>query len=194
MIRALFLSLMLLLNSCFGGVAQAQPGPLLKHIPLAGTINADNAKTVIVGLMLADMNPQKPQAVVIDIDSGGGEFDAGFAIVKAIEASTIPIICVVDGEASSMAFYILQSCDTRVMTSRSTLMWHSVSLAGMPVNATNIDGLRQRLDVMNAASLAHVSKKLKIAPAEVASKIERHDWWMASQEALAVGAVDSVIP
>jgi len=194
--RVLFLVMLLLTNSCFGGAnAQASKEPTFKRIPLQGEINDASATNVIVGILLAGMAaPQnRPDAIVLDIDSGGGEFSAGFEIVKAIEHSPIPVICIVDGEAASMAFYILQSCDQRVMTRRSTLMWHGVTLVGgNGVNMINLPGLQNRLEAMNEAALAHVSHRLNIPASEVAEKIKYRDWWMAATEALRVGAVDSV--
>jgi len=193
------LVLMLLLT--FGAQAQVSVAPVATTpkfivVPLQGAIDDTSAAIVVTILLLAEMAPpeEKPKAIIIDINSGGGEFDAGFRIVKAIERSSIPIICVVDGDAASMAFYILQSCGQRVMTARSTLMWHGVSLVGMDrINMVSLPNLKNRLETMNLAALAHVSKKLKIPAAEVAKKIEHGDWWMAGAEALDVGAVDMVI-
>ena len=197
MTRVLFLVLLLLTNSCFGGAnAQAAKEPTFKHVALQGEVNDAMATKVILGILLAPMGPEKtrPDGIIIDIDSGGGDFDAGFEIVKAIEASPIPVICVVDGQADSMAFYILQSCDQRVMTRRSSLMWHGITLVGgSGVNMVNLPGLQKRLEVMNEAALAHVSHRLKIPASEVAEKIKYGDWWMAATEALKVGAVDSLI-
>lgn len=164
---------------------------------LSGGIEAASVLPIMLNLNLLAGLPidKQPVFVILEIDSGGGEFDAGFALAKAIENSRVPVVCIVDGEAASMAFYVLQSCAVRSMTARSTLMWHGVSLAGIEsMNIVQMAAFQNRIETMNKASLAHVSKRLKISKEEVAAKIAQHDWWFASDEALAIGAIDTVIP
>lgn len=196
--RALFLVALLLCNSCIpGGTALAanppDAKPHYKVMYLVGPIDDRAAMGIIQGFMEVDLSPTKVDGIIIEINSGGGDFDSGFVISKIIETSPIPVMCIVDGEAASMAFYILQSCQIRAMTDRSTLMWHSVSLVGGGVNSTNIESLGNRIAAMNRASAAHVAKRMNISKETVADKIKNHDWWMAADEALLIGAVDVVI-
>lgn len=92
-------------------------------IRLTGEVDEDTAKATIVSL--AALREMHAEAVVLEINSEGGEVEAGFVIAKAIEDSQAPVHCVVDGEALSMAYFILQSCDTRSITPRSKLMAHN---------------------------------------------------------------------
>jgi ATP-dependent Clp protease protease subunit len=135
----------------------------------------------------------RPAAIFLEIDSEGGEVDAGFALTKAIEASPVPVICIVDGQAASMAFYVLQSCDVRAMTPRSSLMMHQVTLIGA-IKASNIKALQKQIDTYNKAMVGQCAAKMKLTSAQISAKIADGDWWMGTDEALEVGAIDSVVP
>jgi len=76
---------------------------------------------------LKDVLNDKPKNVLVRIQSPGGSVFAGFDMARDIEESNVPVICVVDQYAASMAFYILQACDVRVMTDRSIIMGHQVA-------------------------------------------------------------------
>lgn len=186
--------LMLLLCSCvtMAGGQAATFGPPVKT-NLSGEITAVKVEPLIAALRAIPDMTVKPAAIFIEIDSEGGEVDAGFALTKAIEASPVPVICIVDGQAASMAFYILQSCDVRAMTPRSSLMMHQVTLIGA-IKASNIKTLQKQVETYNKAMVGQCSAKMKLPANEIADKIADGDWWMGADEALMVGAVDSVVP
>ena len=137
-------------------------------------------------------------ALVVEINSPGGDVDAGFKISKLIEQAPFRVFCIVDGEAASMAFYILQSCDARIMTERSLLMWHEIS-SGFRVNG-NVDYFKRlgeqmtvRLTMMQKAANRHIAHRLSISPEEVGAKVEHGgEWWLDIESALNVGAVDII--
>lgn len=135
-------------------------------------------------------------AVVMEINSPGGEVDAGFKLARTMENLSVPVVCVVDGEAASMAFYLLQSCTVRFMTARSTLMAHGVSyrIANTQGNAEQFSEMSDALKASTLAVVMHVSARMKVTPEQFAAKIAGRAWYMAYKEALEVGAVDSVVP
>jgi len=135
------------------------------------------------------------EAVVIEWNSPGGQVDAGFALAKTIEAMPIPVICVVDAEAASMAYYILQSCHQRLMTKRSALLIHQPSLAGsFSGNDKDWANIAERLRVLGRAMIEHCSARTKVSADFMASKVaDGKDWWLDWREALHIGAVDGVV-
>jgi len=139
---------------------------------------------------------ESPGNVVIVIDSPGGSVPAGLALSKAIEQHDGTVACVVDGMAASMALYILQSCDVRLMTKRSTLMAHEISLSGvMEGNPNNWQAVVAMMKALNRALLEHTIHRTNASFEEAhANTVGGLQWWMNWDEALARGFVDRVVP
>lgn len=136
----------------------------------------------------------KPEVIILEINSPGGGTEAGFKMMKVIEDSPIPVVCVVDEHAYSMAFRILQSCTLRFMTRRAQIMTHDTyfeSVSG-PATRTSLRLLLKQLDNDHLAETEHYCRRLKVSLKECREKSER-EWWMTQQEALKVGAVDGVV-
>lgn len=71
---------------------------------------------------------------VIIINSSGGEFEVGNKILKDIkqeQAQGVKMICIMDVQASSMAFNILSHCDVRLATEGSAGVVHKIRLYGI---------------------------------------------------------------
>jgi ATP-dependent protease ClpP protease subunit len=140
------------------------------------------------------------QALVIKIDTAGGEVEAGFKLINAIASLGIATYCVVDDKAYSMGFAILQACTVRLATARSTLMIHEARLGmvdaqGEPGElATAVAADDQRNVGVRAVShvmAQHCAARMKISLAEYLQKTAG-DWWMNGRDALAFGALDQV--
>lgn len=204
--KTIFLTLALLLG------AVAVPGPTCT--PDTCTVSLPAAPAVPYGRIQGEIDEEvatktadflrkaeadEAGAVILEINTPGGSVDAGFHISKAIEESKVPVYCIVDGMAASMGMYILQSCDIRVMTDRSTLMWHTPSVRGMfggdieawKVGASRVIG---RLEVLQKAMNRHVARRLNLTPAQVQARVGHgREWWMESEGAVQVQAVDVVV-
>lgn len=132
--------------------------------------------------------------IVLEINSSGGSIGVGFLLSKAIENSRVPVKCVVDGPvgAASMAFYILQSCDVRVMTKRSTLMAHQAAIqTEMGGQQTAWDNVTRILRAIDHAMVEHMAVRMGMDVAAFEAKIEGgKEWWMNWEEASAVHAID----
>ena len=177
--------------------AQEEPAPLvIPHLKLQGVIDDTMSNNVLAAFAAIEIT--KPPAVLFEIDSPGGSVAAGFAIAKAIEESSVPVICVVDGSAYSMAFYVLQSCDIRSMTDRSVLMAHEPSVMtivnGKAANWRKLGiELSQMLEALTKAMNHHCSRRLNISYEDYSKRVYDTEWQMASEEALSVAAVDHVV-
>jgi ATP-dependent protease ClpP protease subunit len=132
--------------------------------------------------------------IMIELDTPGGMVGEGHAIVRAMERSAKPVVCVADGQAASMGFYILQGCDKRLMTTRTSLMVHEPSIGGefggQPKDWAN---MTRGLQATAQAMLYHEGKRLKVGLDVLAKHIEHgQSWFMNVDEAMQVGAVDGV--
>lgn len=154
-----------------------------------------SAASVKVAIELIDAaNDGGAETIVIEFDTPGGSVMAGQRLAKAIERSKAPVVCVVDGMAASMGFYLLQSCDTRVMTKRSILMAHE------PAISTQVSGkeyayeeIAEVLRKINRAMAEHIAGRLGMSVEAFMARIANTEWWMNWDEALKVNAVDFVI-
>jgi ATP-dependent protease ClpP protease subunit len=136
------------------------------------------------------------EAMVIDIDSTGGDTAEGFKTAKTIESSRMQIICVVDGLAASEAFYILQSCDKRFMTKRSRLMVHEPYWVKLEsVTRKMLKENEHELSVLVNAWMEHAAGRMKLGPKGVIKHCDKvgGDWYMGWEESLQQTAVDGIV-
>lgn len=144
---------------------------------------------------IAEANAAGASRILVEINTPGGSIPDGFEMAKAIEASEAPVTCVVDGEADSMGFYLLQSCAHRVMTHRSKLMTHEpsvgVEMSGQP---NEWQSLADAINAERAAMAAHCQHRLKISMEEYRAHTDGgKQWWILPAEALKITAVDEVV-
>ena len=97
---------------------------------ISGAINNKSATDVIKQLEYALLKAKlfKKESITININSFGGSVLAGHYIIskiKEIQGQGIKIVCFAN-LAGSMAFTILQYCDTRVASTESILMQHMI--------------------------------------------------------------------
>lgn len=76
----------------------------------------------------------KDKDLVIIINSPGGSVEFGQQIIDAVEqirANTHKrVVCMVNGDASSMGFNLLTHCDVRLSTAHSRMVVHKIEWAG----------------------------------------------------------------
>lgn len=142
-------------------------------------------------ISVLDSLPPETQAVVLVIDSGGGDVRAARRIVRALD--DLPALaCVVDGDGASAAYFILQACPLRLMTPRSTLLIHegAIAIDGDPAEA------RKELEMLEAWNVAMASQmcgRLTMTLEDCTSRYRGRDWWVNVIEAKEIGAVDGVV-
>lgn len=163
------------------------------HLHLDGEVNDDSRDKLINEL--DQVNKEGAYAIVLEINTPGGIIDDGFSMSRAIEQSKAPVQCVVDGDAASMGFYILQSCSTRMMTSRSLLMAHEPAMGGSFFGQPDIFRLIEiRLRKMWSAMVRHNTHRMKVTPQVMIEKTAHgQEWWMDCDEAKENGAVDFIV-
>ncbi len=128
----------------------------------------------------------------IRIHSFGGVIDSGEKMIDAIENAGIPTVCVADHKAMSMAFYILQACDRRLMTKRTVLMIHEPA-GGARGNATQMGMIADYLTKTHRAILEMAARKMDLSVDQIIAKAGPTAWFLTWQEAVDHKAVDGTV-
>lgn len=166
------------------------PGRKVGWIHVTGSISDVGA--LVFQNALTEIMKKKPEILVVELHTGGGSVDAGFDMTKAIEALTIPTVCLVDGDALSEGIYILQACDVRLMTARSTLMVHEPYIE-MRVDTPHLGAAVKRQQALTYVWTQHVARRWKITSKHMREIITIGDWYINSEEAMNLSAVDGVV-
>ena len=142
------------------------------------------------------------QALVIKIDTPGGEVEAGFKLINTMRSVGIPTYCVVDDKAYSMGFAILQACTVRLATTHATLMIHAAALGlfdgerrptgPSPVPPDADDARIIGVKAVSQVMAQHCAARMKVSLDEYLQRTSG-DWWMNGREALGYGALDHVM-
>lgn len=128
--------------------------------------------------------------VYLYISSPGGSIMAGIHFIDKLRSSGKKVTCIAD-IAASMAFVILQSCETRYVLDSSLIMQH-VATYGLqgeaPKNWKLVQMIHRMLDVMDKAQ----ADKLKLSLSEFRGKT-RDDWWLLGNDAVEARAADETV-
>lgn len=172
-------------------------------LTVAFTVHAaDKAVFVVQGLYQPQIAPLKAaiaqaakenKELVLKIDSGGGEIFTALELGQIIEAYPKDVTCIVDNTAYSAAFMVLQSCDNRLMTKRSSLMVHAPSVSNFTGTYEELLNEAAKLKVLTSVYTEASISKLHITREEFLEQIHNKDWYMDWETAMEVGAVDDVI-
>ncbi len=157
----------------------------------------DDEAATKLGAFLEAAAAAKADTVMIEIHTGGGSLDAAHEISRSIENAPLTVACIVDGHAYSAGMYILQSCDVRVMTKRSSLMIHQAALMvrqGARLTQQSMDQLKVHITIATRGYVEWCAHRMKVSVADVLKRIDNGgEWYMSWDEALKVGAVDKVV-
>ena len=94
-----------------------------KTIDISGEITQELSQSVIKRLYLLDSS-RLDQKITILLNSEGGDTTQGLAIYDAIKNCQSHVEVIVNGECYSVAAWILQAADTRLMMPNSKMMIH----------------------------------------------------------------------
>ena len=177
-----------------------EPEPQLQTILLTGggkakvaQVTLDVAITTEAAMALASTLRSLPSDldyVVLVIDSPGGFLGSAREISRIIESHPQRLVCLVDGLAASGAYYLLQSCQMRLMTHRSNLMLHEAF--GAKADADS-ESEKAALTAINLAMSYQQCHRLKIKTTECHARYSGREWWLTADKALEVGAVDGLV-
>lgn len=159
--------------------------------------------SISVNVCLQTMNAwhrlHKDSAWTITINSPGGSVTEGMHLFDAITAyskrggGSHEITMVVRGYAASMAGILLQAVDKRVIGPESYLLIHEVSAAAIGKVGEMKDDMKWYEKICERIATIFVQRSEgKISKAKFKTNWTRKDWWLSSDEALALGFVDEI--
>lgn len=134
--------------------------------------------------------------IMLRLNSWGGSIFSGLDFIQKIEEhqkAGVHFTCVVDTQAMSMAFVILQAaCDHRLMTKRSVLLAHN----GRMATGGTADELKEIAEVLNAldeAMASIIADRMEMPVEEYKAKVKGKDWILPWTDALLYNAIDGTV-
>jgi ATP-dependent Clp protease protease subunit len=144
----------------FGEINSDLVSPLIACIHL---INAQNAAGA------SDSTP-----IRLFVNSDGGHFEDGFALVDTILNSIVPVHTFCIGRAYSVALPIFLAGHDRSMYRHSSVMFHGVSIDGAGGTAKSLHSTVDDVDKCNSTMKEFVTSRCKIPPAMLKAAIEKN--------------------
>lgn len=131
------------------------------------------------------------QTIELHINSNGGSVKEGVAIYNLLKQKQNQKIGIVDGVAHSVAFLILQACDTRKMCLGTTALIHNMWLycAG---NATQLRKYADDLDDMMEANREVFLERATINESDLIDLMEK-ETYLTPNKALEYGLIDEIM-
>lgn len=154
-------------------------------VVLRGEVTSESVDKALAAIL---QNPSPN--IYLYITSPGGSIMAGTHFIDKLHASGKKITCIAD-VAASMAFVILQSCDTRYVMESSIVMQHVASYGVQgeaPKNWKLVQMIQRMLDVLDKSQ----ADRLKLSLSEFRSKT-RDDWWLLGSDTVAARAADKTV-
>ena len=165
-------------------------------IGLHSAVNTESATAIIAGIEDANepLFGTKADSILLVLDSPGGSVPDGLRISRAIEESKVPVVCVVDVEAASMAAYILESCQVRLITKRSSIMIHEPAMGGeISGQQTVWKNVAEWLRAMTKGMAEHLAHRLNVPASDIIERIRGGAMWFLDwEDAVKFAAVDGV--
>ena len=173
------------------------------EVSYKGPINTKGVKIIATVVQLVNASLHDPQAdpveaMVLVLDTSGGDLTDGTTIVQLLEGVDVPLVCVADSRAFSMGFFIIQgACPVRLVTSRGSLMVHepheeSTTTLSEP-NRWDYWNQSEQLRVAALGWLGVCAQRMGMEVPALETHVRNLDWYMTAQEALEAHAVDAVI-
>lgn len=192
-IVVLLLSFFLALPACAETLFTPPVKPVILRIDFRTGVTKESIDQLEAAFRAGE--EKKVTAVLITLDSAGGCVDNGWRAIRLIQSSPVPVHCLVDGEADSMAFFMLQACTTRGMTAVSKVMSHQpyfkmtqdtpLRLSELRSLLNNIQTMIDQVEILSAARMGMTLAEFR--------RQNEVDWWMSSIAARKVNAVDYVV-
>ena len=168
------------------------------------TLMSDEIDTASASQLVEDillLISENENSITIIISSPGGKLEPGLAIIRAIRLAQkqgIKVIGQVFGQASSMAFFILQACDERVMGEGCWLMAH-----GYFTEQQGSQEARENYDKFLNSSKVFLSRLVSDRNTSKDDKYRGMGYWtdlmrkdtpnyISSKEALEMGLIDKI--
>ncbi len=137
-----------------------------------------------------DLREIDAPALVVHINSPGGDIFDGLAIYQALKSHPADVTVIVDGVAASIASVIAMAANKLVMAPKATMMIHD----GWSVSCGNAAEMRKMADVLDKQSeiIASVYSDRSGQPVDFWRAQMLEESWYNAQEAVNAGLADEV--
>lgn len=138
-----------------------------------------------------DLSPEERKPILIYLSSPGGDVDAGFELIDAIEASKTPVYTINPGFQYSMAFLIGLAGHKRYATKNAKFLMHD----GSSVMYDSTSKLKDRMEfekLVEERVQDFVISHSRLTPEEYRERY-RMEWYMYADEAKKYGFTDFII-
>lgn len=182
--------LALMAFAMIANVSFANPPPPPEEVlltPQNSVVLRGEVDSKSISELITQMSAMNGQNVYVYISSPGGSIRAGNEFIRFMDAYKGHVTCIAD-TAASMAFSILQACNTRLVFPDSIIMQHEATfgLEGQtPNNISFLGMILSMLDAMNKMEAA----RMEMTVEDLKKKI-RDDWWLYGTQAVAAKAAD----
>jgi len=154
------------------------------HVLLRGEINSKSVARAGHAILT---HPQ--DEVYLFIDSPGGMVFSGLQLANILEHSGKKITCIAN-VAASMAFYLLQHCETRLVMEHSLVMQHVAHYA-LIGDAPNNFSFSTFFQTVAKSMTKKQAERLGLSEDEFSKKI-RDEWWLYGENVVEANAADDV--
>ena len=168
-----------------------------ESIYLLGEITREKAWSIVRQIrcapIIAGMKDDR-DAIMLFIDSDGGDLTSAYMICDAIQASNIPIITIVMGHAYSAAALVLSAGHRKAMYEHARIMLHqpNVTSASFRGDIVDVKMMADRLNDEQKTIVDIFSTYTGKEPSDILKAMETVTYFNASQ-AKAFGLIDGVI-
>jgi ATP-dependent protease ClpP protease subunit len=169
--------------------------PCVVTIAVTGVINELVAEQVSFYFQLAEF--ADADAVLLKLDSPGGEVAAGAKLRNTILRSKLPVHCLATGLVASTAFWVYESCPSpnRYVTPGTKFVTHRAYLSVPGGGSMQVEDLllaASELMKLNQLMAKDLGPRLGMTPAQWLTKVTQGDWEIRTPEALHRHASDAV--
>jgi len=162
---------------------------------LSGGFNSETAQKVVTWILEANFAPRNEfDYLTLIINSPGGEVNSAFAIIDAMEGSSIPVRTMGLGMVGSCGFltFIAGAKGHRILTPNTSVLSHEWSW-GSRGKAHELFAAAREFELTQERMLNHYMKHTGLTKAQVLEKLlPAHDVWLSAQEAVDYGAADEI--
>ncbi len=160
-------------------------------------VDSSLTESIIKGLHVLEKNaPNGDRPILIIMNNPGGDVTEGLAIYDAIKNCQNHVTIKVYGKCYSMAGYILQAADTRVMTKNSYIMMHEGHRPSGGDHPRNVKAWQDHYDRLDAVCFKiYLDKIAEKNPSFSPKKLEdmlKFDTFLSAQESVDLGLADTV--
>jgi len=161
-------------------------------------VDAKLSERVIKGLHVLEKNaPAGDKEIQIIMNNPGGDVTEGLAIYDAIKQCKNRVIITVYGKCYSMASYILQAADHRIMSKHSSLMIHEGTRGLDESHPRTVKAWAKFCDYLDNICFDILLIKIRLKNPNFSSKkledMLKFDTILSADEALELGLVDEVL-